>query len=66
MRKYYTDLVDRAVRTFAQTAGALLAVDGLGLMEVDWTATASVSGLAALLSALTTIGQRGIFGKQEG
>lgn len=40
-------------RTVAQTAAALLGANGLGLLDVDWTATASVSGMAGLLSALT-------------
>lgn len=40
-------------RTFAQALAALLGADGIGLLDVDWTSSLSVSGMAGLLSALT-------------
>ncbi|MGV3564216.1 MAG: holin [Nocardioides sp.] len=48
--------VERAIKTAAQTAGALLIANGTGLLDTDWTAAASVSGMAAVISLLTSIG----------
>lgn len=45
----------RAIRTFAQTAVAMLGGDMVGLMEVDWIAVLSVSATAAIVSLLTSI-----------
>lgn len=39
-------------RTFAQTLAALLVGNGIGILDVDWTASASVAGLAGLVSLL--------------
>jgi len=64
IRDYYTDLLDRAARTAAQTAAALVVGDGVGILDVDWAAIGSVAGLAAIASVLTTIGQRGLFNRE--
>ncbi len=48
--------VERAIKTWAQSAGALLVGDGAGLLTVDWVDVLSVSGLAAVISVLTSIG----------
>ena len=45
----------RAVKTFAQTAGASITV-GAAMSEVDWLRAASVSGVAFVLSMLTSLG----------
>ena len=45
----------RAVKTFAQTAGASITV-GAAMSEVDWLRVASVSGVAFVLSMLTSLG----------
>lgn len=52
---FWKDAAERAISTAAQSAIALLSVDGLGLLEVDWTVTASAAGLAALLSVLKSL-----------
>jgi len=52
---FWRDAAERALSTAAQTAVALLTVDGLGLLDVDWTATASAAGLAALVSVLKSL-----------
>lgn len=44
----------RAVKTVAQTAGALIAT-GVVLSDVDWAMVASASALAGILSLLTSI-----------
>lgn len=46
----------RAVKTFAQSAVALITAQATGLLDVDWAALASVSGLAAVVSILTSLG----------
>jgi hypothetical protein len=55
-RKFWTAAGERAVKTLAQTAVALLAGDGVGLLDVDWLRIGSVAGLAAVLSLLMSIG----------
>ncbi len=44
----------RAIKTFAQTAVSLITV-GYRFSEVDWIAVLSVSGVAAVLSILTSL-----------
>lgn len=48
--------VERAVKTTAQAAVALLAANATGLLMVDWVQLGSVAGLAGLMSVLTSIG----------
>ncbi len=45
----------RAIKTFAQTAVAMLGVSTTGIIEVDWINVLSVSCLAAVTSYLTSI-----------
>jgi hypothetical protein len=47
---------ERAVKTFAQTLAAVFVVGTTGLLDVDWQASLSVAGAAALASLLTSIG----------
>lgn len=61
-RTYLLDLAERATRTAAQSAVALLSADALGFFDVDWANVASVSGLAAVYSILTSIASNG-FGR---
>ena len=44
----------RAVKTFAQTAVSMIAV-GAAFSEIDWLRVASVSGVAFVLSWLTSL-----------
>lgn len=57
--KKYTEFAkataERAVKTTAQAAVALLTGSVTGLLEIDWVQLASVSGLAGLISVLTSI-----------
>ena len=52
---YWTATGERAVKTIAQTAVALLTTDTLGVLDVDWTQLASASALAGLVSVLSSI-----------
>jgi hypothetical protein len=46
---------ERAVKTFGQSIGAMLIGDGLGVLNVDWQQTLSVSGLAVLASVASSL-----------
>ena len=53
-KKFIIAALIRAVRTLAQTAIATIGTTAL-LTEVNWAVVASASGLAAVLSILTSI-----------
>lgn len=46
---------ERALRTFAQASAALLAGDGLGILDIDWTSVLSVASLATIVSVLMSV-----------
>lgn len=52
---FWRRAAERAVKTFAQAAGAMLAASGVGLLDAAWAETGSVAGMAALLSVLTSV-----------
>lgn len=56
---FWVDAFDRAVSTFAQAAVAVLTANVTGLLDVDWGQLASVAGLAAGVSVLTSVAFRG-------
>ena len=45
----------RAVKTAAQTAVALIGTGAVGFTDLDWVRIASVAGVAAVLSLLTSV-----------
>lgn len=45
----------RAVKTFAQTAVSLIGTGAVGFTDLDWVQILSVSGVAAVLSLLTSV-----------
>lgn len=45
----------RAVKTAAQTAVALIGTGTVGFTDLDWVQIASISGVAAVLSLLTSV-----------
>ena len=53
-KKFLIAALIRAVRTFAQTAVSTIAV-GSAFSEVDWPRVLSVSGVAFVLSLLTSL-----------
>lgn len=55
-RAFWAAAAERSVKTLAQTAAALLVGAGTGLLDADWLAVASVSGMAAVVSLLTSVG----------
>lgn len=54
-KTFWADTAVRALKTFAQAAVALLGANAAGILTVDWVNLASVSGLAAVVSVLTSI-----------
>lgn len=59
---FWKAALERAVKTFAQTAAALAVGAGTGILDTDWLTLASVSGMAALVSLLTSIGSDALTG----
>lgn len=57
--QFWVDTFDRAVATFCQAAVATLTAGVTGLLDVDWVQGASVAGLAAAVSVLTSVAFRG-------
>jgi hypothetical protein len=53
---FWKAVFERAFKTFCQGAVALLIGDGIGITDVNWLSVASIAGLAAIVSVLTSIG----------
>ncbi|WP_051486253.1 holin [Nocardioides sp. J54] len=65
MKTYARDLLDRAAKTAAQAAVLTLGADQVNALDADWRLVGGMAAGGFILSALTTIGQRGIFGRSE-
>lgn len=52
---FWTQAAERAVKTFAQAAIALLTGQGMGLLDINWKHVGSVAALAAVISVLTSV-----------
>ncbi|MFK4781307.1 holin [Lactococcus petauri] len=62
-KSFLKDTAERAIKTFAQSFVASLAV-GTGLLDVDWLNALSIAGLATVISVFTSIGS-GTVGDQS-
>jgi len=62
---FWKQAIERAIKTLAQTLIALLGAGTTDLLDVDFGNSLAVSGLAALLSVLTSIASAGA-GPQKG
>lgn len=62
--KWWKDVGERAIRTFAATLVSWLTVAGtvLGLEDVSWLRGLSVAGLSALVTVLMAISTHGVTG----
>lgn len=59
-RTFWADAIERAIKTFAQVAGATIIASGvLGLLDINFVQVVSIAGLGSLLSLLTSIGSAG-------
>ena len=45
----------RAAKTFCQTAVSMIGTGAVGFTDLDWIQIASISGVAALVSILTSV-----------
>lgn len=52
---FWKDALERAVKTFAQSAVAVLTAGATGIMDANWMNALSVAGLAVVVSLLTSI-----------
>lgn len=57
-KQYWADLGERAVKTFAQSLIAVLAV-GVPIWEMDWVEGLGIAAGATVLSVLTSIASAG-------
>lgn len=64
-KAFWSAAAERAVKTFAQTEAALLTAAGTGILDTDWQTSLSVSGMAAVVSLLTSVGSAA-FGPGDG
>lgn len=55
--RFWKDASERAIKTFAQTSVAVLAL-ATGVFDADWVQAISAGGLAGIVSLLTSIGSR--------
>jgi hypothetical protein len=53
--RFLRELVERAVKTFAQALVAVLGAGATNLIEVPWGGALAAAGFAALLSVLTSV-----------
>lgn len=56
---FWVNTAERAIKTFAQSAVALLTANYTSLIEVDFINLLAVAGLAAVVSVLTRIAGAG-------
>jgi len=52
---FWKDAVERAVKTVAGTEATLLLAQGTGLLNADWWASLSASGMAGVVSLLLSL-----------
>ena len=65
-KRFWKDAAERAIKTSAQVAAALLSADGMGLLDADWAATGSVVGMSFVLSILTSVASAPVGAKESG
>lgn len=58
-RQFWIDTFDRAVATFAQSLAGVLAVDKVGVLDVDWLGALSLGAAITAASVMTSIAFRG-------
>jgi len=64
IRRYYTDLVDRAVATAAEAALLVIAADKFNAFEADWLDVLGVAAGGAVLAVLRGLAKRGLSGRE--
>lgn len=56
---FWKQAIERAIKTAAQVAAAILGVAGMGILDVDWKATGSIVALAVVASLVTSLATSG-------
>ena len=59
-KTFIKELIERAIKTAAQSLVAAIGTTTVALGDVDWPLVLSTAGLATLLSVLTSIGSMNI------
>lgn len=59
-KAFWLDATERAVKTGVQSVLALLLVDGVTVLSLDWANAGAVAGTAALVSIGTSIVSTGV------
>jgi hypothetical protein len=57
---FWISSAERALRTVAQTAVALIGVDLVSVVDIQWQYVAGVSATAGILSILTSVAASGV------
>lgn len=60
IKSFIKDLIERAIRTAAQSLVAAIGTTAVALGDVDWALALSTAGLSTLLSVLTSIASMNI------
>ena len=55
-KDFWKATIERALKTFAQAEVALLTASGLDLIHAPWLDSLAASGMATVISVLTSIG----------
>lgn len=55
-RTFWTDTLERALKTFAQSALATLGAGSVNLLHTDWATVLGIGGGAAVVSVLMSLG----------
>jgi hypothetical protein len=61
-KEFWFGALERAVKTLAQTLAALIGVEAVDIVSLDWPQMLGTSATAALLSVLTSIGSASLGG----
>ena len=59
MSKYWKDLVERVIASFAEGVLSVIGLDAVNLLDVDWRAALGVGGGVALVTLLKGLAARG-------
>lgn len=54
-RNFWKGAIERAIKTFGQTLLSVLGLDGIGILDIDWSQSLSIAGAGVLASLLTSI-----------
>ena len=57
--KFWKETAERAIKTFAQSALAMISADAVSVIELDWEAIVGIGATAAVISVLTSVASAG-------